>query len=56
MFGRGACGYMQWAFMAGGDNGDGDRDRGMDRHFHPDWDGLWNIYTLRVKALHGLPV
>jgi hypothetical protein len=56
MFGRGACGYMQWAFMAGGDNGDGDRDRGMDRHFHPDWDGLWNVYTLRVKALHGLPV
>jgi hypothetical protein len=51
MFGRGACGYMQWAFMAGGDNGDGDDKRGMDRRFHSDWDGLWNAYSTRAKAL-----
>lgn len=51
MFGRGACGYMQWAFMAGGDNSDGDRDRGMDRKFHSDWDGLWTIYSSRARVL-----
>ena len=51
MYGRGACGYMQWAFMAGEDNNDGDHDRGMDRKFHSDWDGLWNTYSARAQAL-----
>ncbi|MBI2462943.1 MAG: hypothetical protein HYV65_01760 [Candidatus Spechtbacteria bacterium] len=37
--------YCQWGFMATPtDNGDGDRDRGMDHIFHRDWDTLYQAY------------
>ena len=52
-FGRGASGYMQWGFMATGDNGDGDRLSGMDRVFHSDWDALFDLYRQRAHALNG---
>ena len=52
LFARGARGYMQWAFMAGNaDNGDGDKDRGMDRRFHTDWDTLFDAYRQRAAQL-----
>lgn len=51
-FGRGACGYMQWGFMAGGDNGDGDTDSGMGPRFHGyDWEPLRATYRHRADAL-----
>lgn len=56
MFERGARGYMQWAFMAGGDNNDGDHDRGMDRTFHSDWDRLYDAYSQRARQLQQQPV
>lgn len=44
-FARGASGYMQWGFMATQfDNGDGDRQSGMDRQFHDDFDALAQVY------------
>jgi hypothetical protein len=49
----GAAGYMQWGFMAGGDNRDGDDDRGMDWIFHSDWNSLFEAY--RQRALHFRP-
>jgi hypothetical protein len=45
LFGRGARGYMQWGFMAGEDNNDGDQDRGMDAKFHGDWNPLFQAYS-----------
>lgn len=51
MFERGARGYMQWGFMAGSDNNDGDKDRGMDHALHSDWDGLFNVYKDRAFRL-----
>jgi hypothetical protein len=51
-FGRGASSYMQWGFMAtGSDNGDGDRNVGMDRVFHSDWDALFAVYRDRAAVL-----
>jgi murein DD-endopeptidase MepM/ murein hydrolase activator NlpD len=51
-FGRGARGYMPWGFMATGqDIGDGDRDSGLDRQFHSDWDALTNLYRNRAHEL-----
>lgn len=43
---RGARGYMQWGFTAiTPDNGNGDRQFGMDRLFHAsDYDGLFRVY------------
>lgn len=53
---RGAKGYMQWGFMATGrDIGDGDRDVGMDRIFHSDWQSLFDAYKAAATALGGLP-
>jgi hypothetical protein len=45
----GTAGYMQWGFMAGGDNRDGDRDRGMDWIFHSDWNSLFEVYRQRAR-------
>lgn len=51
-FGRGASGYMQWAFMAGGDNGDGDFSCGIGPRFHGyDWELLRGTYQARFEAL-----
>jgi murein DD-endopeptidase MepM/ murein hydrolase activator NlpD len=51
-FGRGARGYMQWGFMATGqDMGDGDGDTGMDRTLHQDWDALFHAYRAKATAL-----
>ena len=47
--GDGARGYMQWGFMAtSNDIGDGDRDSGMDRVLHHDWDALFALYRTRA--------
>ncbi len=44
-FGRNPRGYLQWGFMAtGNDIGDGDQDSGMDRTLHGDWNSLFNVY------------
>jgi hypothetical protein len=56
MFGRGARGYMQWAFMAGADNNDGDQMCGMDDKFHSDWQRLFEVYSHRATRLQQLPV
>ena len=51
-FNRNARGYMQWGFMATGqDMGDGDSDSGMDRTLHGDWDALVRVYRARADAL-----
>ena len=50
-YGLGAAGYMQWGFVAGGDNGDGDTRSGMDRFFHGDWDALFGLYRQRADEL-----
>ncbi len=50
--GDGARGYMQWGFMAtSNDIGDGDRDSGMDRVLHHDWDALFALYRTRAGDL-----
>jgi len=41
---RGAAGYLQWGFMAGADNRDGDRKSGMDWVHHSDWNDLFGVY------------
>lgn len=51
----GAQGYMQWAFMSGGDIGDGDSCRGMDQALHNDWDSLFAAYQERARNL-GTPI
>ena len=52
-FERGAQGYMQWGFLATQfDNGDGDRNSGMDRGlFHDDWDELFRTYRDKAGRL-----
>ena len=46
---RGAAGYLPWGFMAGGDNGDGDNELGIDEHAHrDDWNDLRDL--LRGRA------
>lgn len=51
-FSLGARGYMQWGFMATGqDMGDGDGDSGMDRCLHHDWDALFHAYRSKASAL-----
>jgi hypothetical protein len=50
-----ARGYMQWAFMSGGDIGDGDSCRGMDQALHTDWDSLFTSFQDRAKQL-GTPI
>ena len=43
---RGACAYMQWGFLATGqDNGDGDKTFGMDPVFHTDFAALGTTWT-----------
>lgn len=45
----GAAGYMPWGFMAGGNNGDGDDQLGLDGIWHgADWDSLRR--SLHAKA------
>ena len=48
-----ARGYMQWGFMAGDDNGDGDGRSGMDHAIHSreDWDELFSEYQGRAATL-----
>ncbi len=49
----GARGYMQWGFMAGDDNGDGDGRSGLDHAIHgrQDWDELYALYRSRAEIL-----
>jgi hypothetical protein len=51
LFQRGARGYMQWGFMAGSDNNDGDKNRGMGHVPHTDWNSLFGIYRQRANNL-----
>ena len=48
-----ARGYMQWGFMAGDDNNDGDGRSGMDHAIHSreDWDELFSEYQSRAAML-----
>lgn len=49
---RGLRGYMQWGFMSGpSDNGNGDRQFGMDRVFHSDWDALHAVYRAAADRI-----
>jgi|GEM_PF-2318861 len=49
---RGLRGYMQWGFMSGPtDNGNGDRQFGMDRVFHSDWDALYAVYRAAADRI-----
>jgi murein DD-endopeptidase MepM/ murein hydrolase activator NlpD len=51
-FGKGSRGYMPWGFMATNqDIGDGDRDSGLDRTLHGDWEKLFNLFRSRAEAL-----
>ena len=52
-FGRNARGYMQWGFMATpNDNGDGNRESGMDHAFHNgDWQRYVDFYRDRAARL-----
>lgn len=52
-FERGARGYLQWAFMAGNDNNDGDEWSGMDHVLHgeTDWNELLRAYVDRAAIL-----
>lgn len=51
-FDRGARGYMPWGFMATNrDIGDGDRDSGLDRTLHHDWEPLFNALRQRAGDL-----
>lgn len=49
----GARGYMQWGFMAGFDNRDGDGLSGMDHVIHSkeDWDELFGLYQQQATKL-----
>lgn len=48
----GLRGYMQWGFMASlTDNGNGDRQFGMDRVFHSDWDALHAVYRAAADRI-----
>lgn len=48
-----ADGVMQWGFMVGGDNGEGDTWFGMDHVWHSDWNALYNYYRNRGGSLPG---
>jgi len=50
-FGRGARGYMQWGFMSGFNNGDGDHLSGMDQTVHEDWNDLFGAYQSQAHLL-----
>jgi hypothetical protein len=51
-FGKGSRGYMPWGFMAtGNDIGDGDRDSGLDRVLHGDWDRLFELFRSQAATL-----
>lgn len=51
-FERGARGYMPWGFMATQqDIGDGDRDSGLDRTLHGDWEPLFHLLRQRADDL-----
>ncbi len=49
----GARGYLQWGFMVGDDNSDGDGRSGLDHAIHgrEDWDELRALYRSRADAL-----
>ena len=51
-FGKGSRGYMPWGFMAtGNDIGDGDRDSGLDRTLHGDWEPLFSLFRGQAEVL-----
>ena len=51
-FDKGCRGYMPWGFMATAhDIGDGDRDAGLDRALHGDWDALFALYRSHAETL-----
>ena len=51
-FSKGARGYMPWGFMATNqDIGDGDRDSGLDRSLHSDWEPLFHLFRSQAETL-----
>jgi hypothetical protein len=50
---KGADGYMQWGFLAGPDNGEGDGCSGLDSFWHTDWTSLRNTYSTKAANLPG---
>lgn len=44
-------GFMQWGFVAGGNNGEGDKCSGMDTYSHSDWNDLWQVYSSKASSL-----
>jgi hypothetical protein len=49
---KGADGYMQWSFVAGGmDIGEGDGCSGMDTYSHGDWNSLFAVYGGKAATL-----
>ena len=51
-FSKGSRGYMPWGFMATNqDIGDGDRDSGLDRTLHGDWDRLFTLFRSQAESL-----
>jgi hypothetical protein len=51
-FSKGARGYMPWGFMATSqDIGDGDRDSGLDKCLHSDWEPLFRLFQTQAETL-----
>lgn len=51
-FSKGSRGYMPWGFMATNqDIGDGDRDSGLDRTLHSDWDAMFALLRSQAEML-----
>lgn len=50
---KGADGYMQWGFLQGPDNGEGDYCSGLDTVWHTDWNSLRSTYSAKAAALPG---
>jgi uncharacterized repeat protein (TIGR01451 family) len=53
--GLNAQGVMQWGFMVGGDNQQGDHCAGLDQVLHTDYDSVRCAYLLKAEEL-GVPV
>jgi hypothetical protein len=50
---QGARGFMHWGYQAQAyDIGDGDNYFGFDRYAHPDYDGLYSLYSGHAAALN----
>jgi hypothetical protein len=50
---RGADAVLQWGFMTGTDNGEGDAKFGLDTVLHFDWNDVFGYYQAKGAALPG---